>query len=421
MNKRNRFFLLLTVLWMCCILGGCSKVNRQETTITLIHAWGGTEKDHAAMRQIYEDFQKQNPDIKLQMISMPTREDMLRKVEDMIMVGDIPDIISFGGIGENSTYKFMLDNQMALDIQPYIEQNPEFANNISAVNKEYWTTADGHLYTVSDALLLSGGYWYNEDILEAAGIQDLPRNWTEFQGMCSKIGEWALKEQSGVKALQPSAEGYLYFMDHLLIGSDRAEFQNDKLRFHEEIFSEAVEQMKKIYNSSIPENLDYSYRDETQLFNEGKLAIYVNGVWGAPMISSDIHASYALLPSNSGKTMSCESSSLGYVLGNRGDEEREKAAIQFLTYMLSEEVQTRILEKTEQIPANPNISLDRYKETKSRLYQGASLVMNAEVKTEVPDNLWTAAQKNYFEKTIFEVLSGKTSAKEFEHNIRKYQ
>ena len=104
-----------------------------------------------------------------------------------------------------------------------------------------------------------------------------------------------------------------------------------------------------------------------------------------------------------------------------GDEEREKAAIQFLTYMLSEEVQTRILEKTEQIPANPNISLDRYKETKSRLYQGASLVMNAEVKTEVPDNLWTAAQKNYFKETIFEVLSGKTSAKEFEHNIRKYQ
>ena len=125
------------------------------------------------------------------------------------------------------------------------------------------------------------------------------------------------------------------------------------------------------------------------------------------MISSDIHASYALLPSNSGKTMSCESSSLGYVLGNRGDEEREKAAIQFLTYMLSEEVQTRILEKTEQIPANPNISLDRYKETKSRLYQGASLVMNAEVKTEVPDNLWTAAQKNYFEKQFLKFYQGK--------------
>ena len=56
-----------------------------------------------------------------------------------------------------------------------------------------------------------------------------------------------------------------------------------------------------------------------------------------------------------------------------------------------------------------------------RCSRSEDMVMNAEVKTEVPDNLWTAAQKNYFEKTIFEVLSGKTSAKEFEHNIRKYQ
>lgn len=100
---------------------------------------GGTEEDHVAMREIYEEFQEENPDINLQMISMPTREDMMRKVEDMIMVGNIPDIVSFSGTGENNTYDFMIENNMALDIYPYMQQDQEFADSISEVNKEYWS------------------------------------------------------------------------------------------------------------------------------------------------------------------------------------------------------------------------------------------------------------------------------------------
>ena len=33
------------------------------------------------------------------------------------------------------------------------------------------STETGELYSVADALMLSGGYWYNEDILKAAGIE----------------------------------------------------------------------------------------------------------------------------------------------------------------------------------------------------------------------------------------------------------
>ena len=102
---------LMLILGVGCILEGCGKESNHSVTITLIHAWGGTEEDHVAMREIYEEFQEENPDINLQMISMPTREDMMRKVEDMIMVGNIPDIVSFSGTGENNTYDFMIENK----------------------------------------------------------------------------------------------------------------------------------------------------------------------------------------------------------------------------------------------------------------------------------------------------------------------
>lgn len=135
------------------------------------------------------------------------------------------------------------------------------------------------------------------------------------------------------------------------------------------------------------------------------------------MISESIDAGYALIPTDSGKSMSCESACLGYVLANSGNTQKEEASIRFLKYMLSEEVQTRILEETEQIPANAQVSWENYKEEKPRLYQAASLVLQAEQKTEVPDNLWSAAQKATFTDTIFDVLTGSVSVEELSGNL----
>ena len=412
-NKVKKLLLLMWILLICCILSSCEK-EKKKVTITVIHSWGGTETDHVAMRQIYGQFQNENPDINLRLISMPTRNETLRKVEDMIMVGDTPDIIAFSGMGENSIYNFMVENNMALDIQPYLEEDLEFDRDVSETNKKYWTTGAGDLYTVVDVLSLSGGYWYNEEILEKAGIKQLPETWNEFIDMCDRINEWSKEESTEVKPLRPSAEGYLYFMDHMLFSE-----KDYVSEISDEDFVDTLKKMESIYHFSKFENTSYSYRDETRLFNEGRLAIYVNGVWGAPMISEKIHAKYALLPTNDGMSMSCESASLGYVLGKSGSKEREDASVRFLKYILSKKVQTQILERTEQFPANPNISLEKYKNEKNRMYQAATLVLDAERKIEIPDNVWSASQKEYFTDNIFKVLTNEMDKQELVDNIDK--
>ena len=48
--------------------------------------------------------------------------------------------------------------------------------------------------------------------------------------------------------------------------------------------------------------------------------------------------------------------------------------------MLSKDVQLQILERTEQIPANPDVSVELYKENKDKLYQAVSLVLEADEK-----------------------------------------
>ena len=66
MKRRIRqVIFLLGILISCCLIGGCESEDNRKVSITLIHAWGGTEKDHIAMREIYNEFQKEYPDIGL--------------------------------------------------------------------------------------------------------------------------------------------------------------------------------------------------------------------------------------------------------------------------------------------------------------------------------------------------------------------
>ena len=410
MDYRKIVFAAVLALWGAFSAGGCGGQKEEPVTLTVIHAWGGTEKDHEAMRKIYQDFQEKNPDVLLQLVSMPTREEMLRKVEDMIMVGDTPDIVTFSGMGRNRTYEFMVENGIALDLMPYLEEDEAFADSVSEENLSYWTTEKNQLFTVTDVLYLSGGYWYNQEIFEKAGIEAPPSDWADFLKMCGKIREWSKKLGRNVLPLQASGEGYLSFLDHMLAGRVGIKSERGEI-------AEALERLRQIYIFSTSESADYTYLDETSLFNEGKIAIYVNGVWGAPMISDNIDAAYALLPTKDGTEMSCVSAGLGYVLGNSGSEEKEDASVRFLKYMLSEEVQTRILEETEQIPANQAVNLEQFAEEKARLYQAAEQVLHAEKRIEIPANLWTSDQRERFVEDIFPVLAGEKKEEDFIENI----
>lgn len=415
MKKYSRACLFFAC-FLCCMFSGCQKTENEPVTIVVINAWGSTETDHVTMRNIYEGFQEENPDVRLRIISMPTRAEMLRKVEDMIMVGDTLDIVIFSGMGQNRTYEFMVENDMALDLMPYLEADPEFAQSISQVNLDDWVTEKQELFTVTDVLSLSGGYWYNEEVFQQAGIVRMPQTWDEFLEMCGVLQVWFKEQELEMKPLQASGEDYLYFMDHLLAEQGNMTSKaakNRKMPVKEEAVIKTIRQMKELYRFSGSESEDYTYLDETSLFNQGKLAICVNGVWAAPMISERIHAKYALLPTMSGEALSCESAGLGYVVGNSGNRDREQAAVRFLKYILSKPVQTRILKETGQIPSNPQIGLHRFLEEEPRLVQAASLVLDTDKKIGTPNNLWSESQKTWFTNYILEVFDGNMLEQEF--------
>ena len=401
----------LLVLCLAVLLTACQSQTQELTEITFIHGWGSTEADHETMRQIYRDFETENPDIKINMISMPTSDEVVRKTEDMVMVGTIPDIVFLGGKGIDSIYQYMVDHRYALDLMPYLQEDAEFAANLAPANLEYWTTEDGKLYSVSDVLILGGGYWYNKEIFQQAGVTSIPKTWNEFEAACRKIEYWSERSFSDVQPMHLSAEGYLYFTDHIM-ASMGTSILEDEIPLEANTLFRVLDILKNVHEHSVGKSGNYTYRDETSLFNEGKLAIYVNGVWGAAMIAEDLDVAYALMPSG-GKSICCESAGAGYILGNTGDSKRQEASVRFLKYMLSEGVQKRILLETQQVPANPNIDITEYEDEMPRFCQAVATAQQAEIKIEVPGQLWTNQQTQVFSEYVFSVLNGEFNRQTF--------
>lgn len=411
-GKRNKMKIKIRIL-LCLLLlplfAGCNK-EEEKTEITIIHGWGSTEADHVAMRQIYEDFEKEHPDIHLNLVSMPFSTDVISKVGDLLTVGEIPDIVFTGGDGRESIYQFMVQKGYALNLIPYIEEDEEFAANISHVILDKWVTGKGELYTLSDVLLM-GGYWYNEEIFEQAGITEVPKTWEDWFEVCEKI------ENSNRKTtpIILDSNHIAYLMTVLLANENVVELKNSKININTVAFDQTLEQLKKISGYAVMAG-NYNYRDTLSSFNEGESAIYINGIWASSMIDENLKVSYAPFPSDDGKGIATQSACVGYILGNTGDEKRMDASVEFLKYMMSEETAIRILEQTGQIPSNPNIKITEAN-VGSRMLQAIETVKNAGLIIETPENTWDLSMKEEYGENVILFLKNRITETEFRKRL----
>lgn len=396
--------LAYLLLILSGFLTGCGRKMPDPVEITLIHGWGTMEMDHVTMRQIYKDFEKDNPDVCLNLVSMPTSEAVVNKAADMMAVGKIPDLVFLGGFGREPIYEFVEQKGYAVDLMPYILEDSEFAADLAPELLSYWTTEEGCLFTASDVLLLSGGYWYNRELFRAAGIDQVPDTWDEFFDACDRLEAYAETEKNDLVPIQLNPENSLYLLDVFL--EDEAVYP---VTVTGDGLNKALDSMEKVYRYSIGTADNYSYRDVLSLFNGGKSAMYINGAWGSALIHEEVDAAYAAFPYQDGKKVSCVSACLGYIVGNTGDTKKTDASVRFVKYMLSDEVQKRILMETQQMPENPNICLQDYEEQMPRFYQAAAEVLGCEYKLEVPDNLWSDRQLNVLKAEIISVLEGAES------------
>lgn len=413
----------IILLWIFLLIGliaGCGEKEKAEKTeIVIINGWGMMDEDHQIMRDIYEDFQENNPDITLKLISMPSSDKVIEKAKEMLSVGKVPDLIFTGGVGHETLYRFMVEKGYALDLMPYIREDEEFAECISPAAFGKWETEDGKLYTISDVLLMCG-YWYNEQIFGQAGIEKLPSTWEEFVQCCEKIQAWAEREKLNTVPLHLDPETSMYLLNAYMAGKTEGRSEEYPLGTNKKLFEEALGALKTLEKYSEDGDCTSTYLDNMSNFNVGHTAICVNGVWAEKMLHPNLKVSYALFPTAKGEKMAAVSSCLGYIVGNTGNVEKQDACVKFIKYMLSEPVQARILKDTSQVPASPLIEMKDYKnQCSSRLYEAIQTVNEADTFFEIPANSWTERGSDYFKQKMYQIFTKEVSIEEFVENMEK--
>lgn len=412
-SKRIGNILLLILVCVLCVLSGCGKTQKDTIEITLIHGWGSTGEDHVAMRQIYKDFEEEHPWIHLNLISMPSSTDVVDKVEDLLNVGEVPDIVFTGGEGRESIYSFMIQKGYAVDLMPYIKEDDDFARNVSPAILQSWETEEGELYTVSDVALMSG-YWYNQQIFDDAGIKTAPTTWDEWFEMCRKVEELGRERDTTLVPIVLDREHISYLTAALLVdegAQEATKIGNDEINVNTKAFKHVLEKLKKMSAYARLEE-EYHYLDTLSDFNKGESAVYINGVWANTMIDENLPVAYAAFPTEDGDGIVAKSACVGYILGNTKDEKRIAASVEFLKYMLSDRVAERIVTSTGQIPSNPNIEITS-QNSSERIKQAVACVEKAGVIMEIPENLWNLCSKEKYEKNVILYLKGDISEMEF--------
>ena len=406
--KRKKVILGLFLLLI--LLSGCQMSEEAEPVrLSFIHGWGGTLRAHAIMQEIYDEFDEKNEDIILS--SQPSSDSSIavEKANDMLALDDMPNIVS-----TNGQYYFVenaVKREKLLDLMSYIRSDADFMRLIHPSVLEVWTNTDGSLYTLPDALEVMG-FWYNENYFREAGIVDengeiaLPKTWTEFYEVCEKLEAWnrtsgKLEAVYALENVQVVENLFLARLggestDGLILATDVPE------SYDSEVFRNVIKDFANIFRYS--QNTD-SIENARQYFIDGSTAMYFNGVWESEVIQNcerSNEIAYANYPTNYGMQLSYVSPSSGYVIYESRDERENEAAIRFLKYILSQEIQTRIATETGQAPVNPKVDNQVIAEKYPVLGNALETAHSAGIQLKTITSVWDTEAIEIIESAIEE-------------------
>lgn len=202
--KTNKWFILLTVLVLSLVLSACAPAAPAEEA----PAADDTEMEEPAAEEDMEEmdseeasagepveiemftrfadgaskeffdeiaasFSEQNPDINV-VVTSADNETYKAEIGVRLASDSAPDIyFAWSGIYAKNFY----DGGKALDLSPYIAEDPEWADNVIASQFGPYTY-DGGVYGVP--IIMDGkAFYYNIDVFDELGLT-APENWDDF-------------------------------------------------------------------------------------------------------------------------------------------------------------------------------------------------------------------------------------------------
>lgn len=329
-----------------------------NTTITWWHN-SNSDPGKAFYEEKAKEFEAANEGVTVKIEALQ-HEDMLTKLEAAFQSGDLPDVYMERGGGE-------LKDHVAAGLTKDLTESS--ADTISKLGGSVagWQV-DGKTYGLPFSMGVVG-FWYNKSMFKDAGIESTPTNMDEFYQVIEKLKANQVEPISvGAGDKWPAAH-YWYYTALRQCSQDVLQGAVQTLDFQDPCFIKAGETLeeiiaKKPFNSGFLSTPAQSGPTSASgLLATGKVAMELAGHWEPGVMQG-------LTEDNKGLGEDTGWFAFPAVEGGAGDpvaqlgggdawsvsEKAPDAAVDFVNFLLSDEVQTGFAELDMGLPTNPAAS-----------------------------------------------------------------
>ncbi|HJC91606.1 MAG TPA: extracellular solute-binding protein [Candidatus Mediterraneibacter excrementigallinarum] len=191
-NKAKRITAAaLTGVMALGLLAGCGSSGSgsgsdsgEQVTIRLLTRMSGTSPQVGIWNDILDEFKEKHPEVTIIDDSQSDESAYNNVLSTDIASGEMANIFRIQGVANLGEY---IDNGMILDLQPYLDEDPEWGGGFTESSLAYYQVPgyEGTYAVPAESGVI--GFYYNTELFEKAGISEFPETWTEFLDVIDKL------------------------------------------------------------------------------------------------------------------------------------------------------------------------------------------------------------------------------------------
>lgn len=344
---KMKFWLICCALFLLLLFP--SFVIAQEVIELDFTQWWEPELPTGALREIVDQFEAENSNIKINLVSGPyasTREQIVAGAA----TGTMSDIVGLDGAW---IHDFVRQNALA-DLSKLINEN-EF--DASLLSREVKINDVTYMIPVVNFIY---PLFLNMDILNEHGINDAPINHTEFLEIAKTVTNEKENVYGWVIPLSLEAPNGIKndIMSLLWASGDRI-LENGSPNLTSDEMVENITFVKNMYDSGVvlPGAFGMREQDKVEEFTNGRVAMMISSMAHINLLrknNPDLNFSISPLPVKDryeGKSGICSAS---WGLGIAENSEHKEEAWKFIEFLMSEKINSQLSTYANAFPGNNN-------------------------------------------------------------------
>ncbi len=370
---------------------GTPGTSGEKVTIELWHYF--PDANVAAFDKIIDDFNSSQDRIEVK-TTFVARADLMKQYAMGAISGELPDI----GMTDSPDMASFVEMGIFEDITDLAgswgELDQFLPGPLSSCKGK-----DGKLYGLpQNANDL--GFFYNKDLLKAAGYENPPQTWEELSQMCEELAKQGVFGLG--LSLQSTENATFQFYPFLYGAGGSIEEVNSPAGV------KALTLISELYQKGYisPETINWAQSDVVQSFIAGKTAMVVSGPWNVPTIQgANVSFEWGAceIPMDKQRASVIGGENLGICKGTEHKEE----AFEVLSYIMGAQANADYAEAAGRFPVRQDSYSLKSVWTDDPLYSVFAEIMNYAV-ARGPHPEWSSLSEALYSNIQASVLGEKT-------------